>query len=454
MFLTDLDRDHVDIRPINKMGRNAVSSNEVFIDDLIVPVEDRVGEEGKGFKYILDGLNPERMLIAAEALGIGRVALEKAVKYGNERVVFNRPIGMNQGLQFPLADSLARLDAAELVLRKATWLYDNGKPCGREANTAKYLCADAGFGAADRALQTPRRHGLLRGVQRVAVLPRIATDEDRAGQPGDDPELPRRTRARNAEELLMTNYFDLTGRSALVTGAAGGIGSAVAAALADAGAAVLVTDVDKDAAAAVAERISDAGGRAESAALDVSDRDSADAAAAQAAALADGALHIVINNAGVTKPAMFEKTTQETFRLLFDIHVMGAFNVTQAALPYIPTDGTGRIVNVTSAAGLTGTLGQVNYSAAKAGIIGFTKSLARELATKNIMVNALAPLAATPMTETIRTNEKFAANMMNRIPMKRWAEPSEIAGAFVFMASNAASYITGQVLPVDGGMVM
>jgi acyl-CoA dehydrogenase len=154
LFLTDLDPAHVDIRPISKMGRNAVSSNEVFIDDLRVPLADRVGEEGKGFAYILDGLNPERMLIAAEALGIGRVALEKAVKYGNERYVFNRPIGMNQGLQFPLADSLARLDAAELVLRKATWLYDNGKPCGREANTAKYLCADAGFAAADRALQT------------------------------------------------------------------------------------------------------------------------------------------------------------------------------------------------------------------------------------------------------------------------------------------------------------
>src|SRR6201998_1605052 len=153
LFLTDIDRSRVEVRPIKKMGRNAVSSNEVFIDDLIVPVSDRVGEEGQGFKYILDGLNPERMLIAAEALGIGRVALEKAVKNGNERIVFNRPIGMNQGLQFPLADSLARLDAAELVLRKATWLYDNGKPCGREANTAKYLCADAGFGAADRALQ-------------------------------------------------------------------------------------------------------------------------------------------------------------------------------------------------------------------------------------------------------------------------------------------------------------
>ncbi|MGC9496436.1 acyl-CoA dehydrogenase family protein [Streptomyces sp. WG7] len=154
LFLTDLDRDHVDIRPIPKMGRNAVTSNELFIDELRVPVRDRVGEEGQGFRYLLDGLNPERMLIAAEALGIGRVALDRAVRYGREREVFGRPIGMNQGIQFPLADSLARLDAAELVLRKATWLYDRGRPCGREANTAKYLCADAGFTAADRSLQT------------------------------------------------------------------------------------------------------------------------------------------------------------------------------------------------------------------------------------------------------------------------------------------------------------
>jgi acyl-CoA dehydrogenase len=154
LFLTDLDPAHVDIRPIKKMGRNAVTSNELFIDDLRVPAAHRVGEEGRGFTYILDGLNPERMLVAAEALGLGRVALDRAVRYGNEREVFGRPIGMNQGIQFPLADSLARLDAAELTLRKATWLYDNGQPCAREANTAKYLCADAGFQAADRALQT------------------------------------------------------------------------------------------------------------------------------------------------------------------------------------------------------------------------------------------------------------------------------------------------------------
>jgi acyl-CoA dehydrogenase len=154
LFFTTLNRDNIDVRPIRKMGRNAVSSNELFIDDLHIPVEDRIGEEGKGFRYILDGLNPERMLVAAEALGLGRAALRRAVQYGKDRHVFGRSIGMNQGIQFPLADSLARLDAAELMLRKATWLYDQGLPCAREANMAKYLCADAGFQAADRALQT------------------------------------------------------------------------------------------------------------------------------------------------------------------------------------------------------------------------------------------------------------------------------------------------------------
>ena len=237
-------------------------------------------------------------------------------------------------------------------------------------------------------------------------------------------------------------------------GAGGGIGAAVAAALAEAGAAVLVTDINGDAAAAVAQRIRS---RRRQGGLVRAGRGRPRRRRRRGRTgrrLGGGALHILVNNAGVTSPAMFPKLTDETFRLTFDVHVMGTFHCTQAALPYIPTDGTGRIINVTSAAGLTGTLGQVNYSAAKAGLIGFTKSLARELASKNIMVNALAPLAATPMTETIRTNEKFAANMMQRIPLKRWAEPAEIAGAFVFMASDAASYITGQVLPVDGGMVM
>ena len=154
LLLADLQRDEVSISPIDKLGRNAVATCEVVYDDLPVVITDRVGEEGKGFRYLLDGLNAERILIAAEALGIGRAAMHKAVGYANERVVFGRPIGKNQGIAFPLAEAQMRLDAAELMIRKASWLIDNGKPCGAEANMAKWLAADAAFFAADRALQT------------------------------------------------------------------------------------------------------------------------------------------------------------------------------------------------------------------------------------------------------------------------------------------------------------
>lgn len=154
LLLADLQSSQVEITPIAKLGRNAVVSCEVTFDDLEVPVDHRVGEEGKGFAYLLDGLNPERILIAAEALGIGRVALSRAVAYANERVVYGRPIGQNQGIAFPLADAYAHLHAAGLVVREAGWRYDHGLPCGEQANLAKLLAADAAFTAADRAMQT------------------------------------------------------------------------------------------------------------------------------------------------------------------------------------------------------------------------------------------------------------------------------------------------------------
>ena len=162
LLLAELQRPEVTITPIAKLGRNAVQTCEVLYDELPVAVEDRVGEEGKGFYYLLDGLNAERILIAAEALGIGRAAIRRAVNYANERIVFDRPIGKNQGIAFPLAEAQARLDAAELMIRKAAWLIDQGLPCAREANMAKWLAAEAGFYAADCALQTHGGFGYAR----------------------------------------------------------------------------------------------------------------------------------------------------------------------------------------------------------------------------------------------------------------------------------------------------
>ncbi|MDP1795424.1 MAG: acyl-CoA dehydrogenase family protein, partial [Acidimicrobiales bacterium] len=145
LFLADLQKPEVDIVAIPKIGRNAVVSCEVRYDDLFVAEEDRVGDEGSGFRYLLDGLNPERILVASEALGIGRAAIRKAVQYANDRVVFGRPIGKNQAVAFPLAQSHASLRAAELVIREASWRYDNGLPCAEHANTAKLLAAEAAF---------------------------------------------------------------------------------------------------------------------------------------------------------------------------------------------------------------------------------------------------------------------------------------------------------------------
>ena len=154
IFYTDLDRSKIEVRRIPKMGRKAVDSNAIFIDGLVIPESDRVGEEGKGFSYILHSLNPERLLVAAEAIAIGQDALRRAVQYAKDRIVFDRPIGQNQAIQHPLAERWMALEAAWAMVMKGAWLYDQHQPCGAEANTAKFLGARAGFEAALQAVLT------------------------------------------------------------------------------------------------------------------------------------------------------------------------------------------------------------------------------------------------------------------------------------------------------------
>ncbi|KDD91332.1 putative acyl-CoA dehydrogenase [Bordetella bronchiseptica MBORD762] len=179
LFYTDLDRAAIEVHEIEKMGRKCVDSNQLFIDNLRIPVEDRIGEEGKGFSYILHGLNPERILIAAEAVGLGRAALRKAAGYAREREVFDRPIGKNQGVQHPLARSWMELEAAHLMVQKAAWLYDQQQPCGAEANSAKFLGAEACYAACENAIFTHGGMGYAKEYHverylREAWIPRLA----------------------------------------------------------------------------------------------------------------------------------------------------------------------------------------------------------------------------------------------------------------------------------------
>jgi acyl-CoA dehydrogenase len=179
LFYTDLDRSKIEVRRIKKMGRNAVDSNAVFIDDYFIPESHRIGEEGKGFYYLLDSLNPERILVGIETIGMGRDALERAAKYARERIVFGRPIGKNQGIQHPLAESWTALESAYWMCLRAAWLYDHQQPCGAEANAAKFLAGRASFDACTRAVMTHGGMGYAREFQverlfRESILPRIA----------------------------------------------------------------------------------------------------------------------------------------------------------------------------------------------------------------------------------------------------------------------------------------
>ena len=179
LFYTKFDRSRIKVSEIDKMGRKAVDSNELFFEDFEIPQADLIGEEGRGFEYILHGMNPERVLIAAEAVGLGMAAIERAARYGRERIVFNRPIGQNQGIQHPLAKCWAELEAAWMMVMSAAWQYDNGKPAGAAANAAKYLAGEAGFHACETAVMAHGGFGYAKEYHverylREVMIPRIA----------------------------------------------------------------------------------------------------------------------------------------------------------------------------------------------------------------------------------------------------------------------------------------
>ena len=179
LFYTNFDRQRIKVHEIEKMGRKIVDSNELFFEDFEIPMEDRIGEEGRGFEYILEGMNPERILIAAEAVGLGKLALSRATEYAKTRNVFNRPIGKNQAIQHPLAKNWTELEAAWLMVMSAAWQYDKGMPCGAAANAAKYLAGEAGFQACEQAVMTHGGFGYAKEFHverylREVLIPRIA----------------------------------------------------------------------------------------------------------------------------------------------------------------------------------------------------------------------------------------------------------------------------------------
>lgn len=245
----------------------------------------------------------------------------------------------------------------------------------------------------------------------------------------------------------------LAGKVAIVTGAREGIGKAIAVALAKEGADVVVASRNIDENSEVVQEIAALGRKALPVTADVGKKQDI-LNMVQKTLEVFGQVDILVNNAGLSKPGMLHKLSEEDWDTVLDVHLKGAFLAIQAVAENMRERKTGSIINVTSSAGLQGTIGQINYAAAKGGINALTMAAAKELATFGVTVNAISPFAETKMTQTIATNEKFREKYLARVPMNRFGQPDEIAPTVVFLASDDSRYITGQIICIDGGMIM
>tara|TARA_B100000686_G_scaffold131578_1_gene138522 strand:- start:10948 stop:11691 length:744 start_codon:yes stop_codon:yes gene_type:complete len=245
----------------------------------------------------------------------------------------------------------------------------------------------------------------------------------------------------------------LDGKNAVVTGAAQGIGRAVCERFAIEGANVIAVDLNEEEGIKTSEMIREKGGSCSFFKANIGDLSEVESAIDECENKY-GDLNIIVNNAGIVRAAMVHKMKESDWDNVINVHLKGTWNGIHAASKRMIPQKTGRIINVTSGAGLRGTIGQINYSSAKMGIVGATKSAARELGRYGITVNCISPAAITPMTETIRTDERFERTYLDRISLGRWGEAEEIAAGFLFLASDESSYVTGIVLRVDGGMGM
>ena len=245
----------------------------------------------------------------------------------------------------------------------------------------------------------------------------------------------------------------LDGKNAVVTGAAQGIGRAVCERFAIEGANVIAVDLNEEEGIKTSEMIREKGGSCSFFKANIGDLSEVESAIDECENKY-GDLNIIVNNAGIVRAAMVHKMKESDWDNVINVHLKGTWNGIHAASKRMIPQKTGRIINVTSGAGLRGTIGQINYSSAKMGIVGATKSAARELGRYGITVNCISPAAITPMTETIRTDERFERTYLDRISLGRWGEAEEIAAGFLFVASDESSYVNGIVLRVDGGMGM